>query len=222
MPLTVAGTAAERARIEAWLREICVDVSIDPKTGAVTAVGPVGGGFRTGCNCLVGLIGGRRTVTVRPLPRSTSTIPGTRPARGIDRSGGGHTVVRDVNGGTKQANGNPGRGTDGQPGSNADVYIDMSGKLPRGYRHGCPMWLVLAHELTSGHATHVVAGTAGRTRSREEYDTIVCEHAHVAGHPPLRRRDPNRTGRRLAPGAPVPAYAAPPNEGGTDSDEEGW
>jgi hypothetical protein len=149
-------------------------------------------------------------------------VPGVQPAKAIERCGGGSTVPTDLNAATEKEDGSGGQGSDGNPGSDANVYIDISGKAPNGYKHGYPMWLVLAHELTTGHATHAIAGRIKRRHSEEEYTTIVCEHSHVTDHNGgLRRRDPNHTGKRLKPEDPVPPYAAPPKEVDDPHEEDG-
>ena len=78
MPLVVNGSAAQRATIESWLREICWSVSIDPATGAVAqTAGPPGPGqSTTGCACIAELISGGRTVTIHPMGGPGVPIPG--------------------------------------------------------------------------------------------------------------------------------------------------
>ena len=200
---------------------ICEDVSVDLKTGDVTMIGPPSGpatGHRSGCDCLAGLIRSRRKVRIQPLNHGTSTPPGSQ--KPLQKTGGGATKWDNPAGAFKQPNGQPGVGTGHVPGSDATVYIDLSDRDGQGYAHGYPMWFVLAHELTTGHATHVITGTAERVRSREEYATIVCEHGHVVEDRTLTRRDPNNaSGPRLAPEATVPDYRAPAKEPDDDGDE---
>ena len=216
MTLTVARvgvTDAEHraawATIEEWLRMICTDVSVDPKTGKVTMVGPAPG-HRSGCDCLRKLINSKRSVDIRPLMHGTNSPTGT--GKPLNKMGGGCTKPTNPNGACEQPGG-PG------PGSDAHVYIDLNDNDGKHYGHGYPMWFVLAHELTTGHASHVIEGKAKPVRSREEYDTIVCEYGHLVEDPNLVRRDPNNpSGARLAPDAPVPPYQAPAKE--SEEDEE--
>jgi hypothetical protein len=204
---------AARATIEQWLRMICTDVSVDPTTGEVTMVGPAPG-HRSGCNCLRDLIASKRKVLIKPLKHGTTPPIGGGTGKPINRMGGGLTKPRNPNQACERPDGTPGAGSD------VDVYIDLGDNDGKHYGHGYPMWFVLAHELTTGHASHVIAGKAKPVRSREEYDTVVCEHGHLVEDPSLTRRDPNHpSGARLAPDAPEPPYQAPAKE---LDEEEAW
>jgi hypothetical protein len=181
MPMTVNGTAEERARIERWLQQICWRIRVDANTGAVSEVQgpPAPGAHQTGCACLSGMIAGRRTVTIQPLNGPATVIPGTGGVR--VRDGGGGVTTRPP-GAQVQPNGQPGTGADGNPGSDCTTYVDITNNQGGGYGHGYPMWFVLAHELTTGHASHNVAGTAATTSAGRERQAISSEHAHAEAH----------------------------------------
>lgn len=179
MGLTVNGTAQERATIERWLQEICWRIRVDPKTGAVGQVAgpPQPGAHETGCACLAGIIASGRTVTIQPLPGPDSNVPGTAmPVKG----GGGAATTRSA--GSEGTPAAPGKGPDGNTGASCTTYMDISNNGGKGYGHGYPMWFVLAHELTTGHASHNVAGTAAGTSAARERQAIASEHAHADEH----------------------------------------
>ncbi len=210
MPLQVNGTPAQRATIQTMLRQICWSMVVDPATGAATnsLPGPQpAGSFNSGSPCLQALTGPGRTVTIRPLAGPASAIPGPD-GMTIGAMGGGATTRGAGAMGTPAA---PGLGPDGFRGANSDVYIDMSNNGGAGYPHGFPLWLVLAHELTSGHAWQNFRGTAAATFWERENQAITSEREHVAEHNevfgppfmPLRPLFP-------PPVAPVP----PPTNGG--------
>ena len=87
--------------------------------------------------------------------------------------------------------GAPGKGPDGFRGADCDVYIDMSDNEGATYDGGSsPLWLILAHELTSGHAYHNFKGTAAATAWERQNQAITSEREHAAEHnevlgPPL-------------------------------------
>jgi hypothetical protein len=183
MALVVNGTAADRAAIETMLRQICASVRVDAKTGAVdlnlTAVGR-----NTGCDCLRDLIASKRTVTVEPLPKPSSKLPGDTTE--IKDGGGGLTTRPPGSEGTVAK---PGKGPDGDVGSDCTVGIDMSNNGGKGYpdpllpgRPLMPLWLILAHELTTGHASHNTKGTAAATSPAREAQAQASENAHREAH----------------------------------------
>jgi hypothetical protein len=194
MPLNVNGTWAERQKIMGWLRQICGRVSVDRDTGVTDLSTPSPAGYATGCDCIQGIINSHRTVTIQPLPSPDTPIPGHAPMT-LDGTGGGATTVQP--GGQQTPAGAPGTGPDGAAGTDATVWIDISNHDGHGYDHGFPMWFVLAHELTTGHASHQVAGTAGRTSAAREKQAIECEHAHALAHPRLPLRDPDDPSRTI-------------------------
>ena len=214
MPLTVGGNAADRATIESWLRQICWRVTVNPATGAVGfRPGPPGANPKTsGCDCIEQLVTGPRTATIQPLPGPGSTIPGTgSPGTTIGTCGGGATT--EPPGGTVKPNGSPGQGPDGRPGGDATVYIDMSNNSGAGYPPTkCPDWLVLAHELTSGHAFHMTRGTHAVTLHDGEVQAITSENTHAEEHGITPHPMPQ----------PPPPPAEPADGDGGSKDDGGW
>lgn len=206
MPLVVNGSAARRARVESWLREICWSVTVDPDTGAVSHVlGPPGPGQPTsGCACITALMEGSRTVTIHPVAGPDVPIPGAG-GMTVGDAGGGATVYPGA--GLEREDGSAG------PGTNTSVYIDDSNNDGDGYRHGSPMWLVLAHELTSGHAYHASRGTGARTAAGRERQAIASENEHRQEHD----MDPRPLPEESEPEPePEPGPEPPPDNGGDD------
>jgi hypothetical protein len=215
MPLTIEGSLLQRLEVQSWLRRICTHVDVDLVTGEVTldmTSGPhlpYDNIVTTGCDCLRDLINGgpgqRRTI-VHLLDAAHQRVPQRhdRPASDKDPSirdaNGGATVPRDEGGAYVDANGNPGRASDGQIGSDVDVYIDYSDYARRGYdfqgpkpqlnKIECPQWIILAHELTSGHASWCIKGeelsptskgvTAATYKAVRENRAIRSEQSHRA------------------------------------------
>ena len=67
----------------------------------------------------------------------------------------------------------------------------MSRNNGQGYDHCMDTWLILAHELTSGHAFHLMAGTSAVTKDEAEAEAeaqaIRSENKHREEyHLPLR------------------------------------
>ncbi len=211
MPLIVDGSAEDRVRVQTWLSRICADVDVDVFTGEVT-VDPsnantnIISNVRTGCDCLRELIAGgpsRRTTTIHLLDGAHQRVPkhgqpATDKDPPIQQQGGGATVPWD-SGAYADDKGNPGVGTDGQVGSNVDVYIDNSDNARNGYDYQaketnkkipCPQWIILAHELTTGHASWCIKGleisanskgvTAANWQALLENRAIQSEQPHRA------------------------------------------
>lgn len=215
--LTIDGTAAQRADVENWLRQICSQANVDRTTGEVS-LGPTPGQYKTGCDCLKKLIDGgpgHRTTTVHLLDAQHQRYPRdhTRPATDrdpkISDAGGGVTVPWN-DGAFMDDKGNAGNGADGQVGSNVDVYIDNSDFARHGYdfqekekpnKIECPQWIILAHELTTGHASWCIQGlelgpnSKGMTEetygAERENRVIDSEQPHRAAHVPKLRRRPH-------------------------------
>lgn len=102
------------------------------------------------------------------------------------------------------AAGDPGTGNDGTDpndndvGSDVDTYIDVSDNGGNGYpphKPGvpAPLWIILAHELTTGHASNfssgigsskVVGGENVYDRDGEEAAAGQSENPHRAAHGP--------------------------------------
>jgi hypothetical protein len=218
MPLTIDGTAQQRADVENWLRQICSQANVDRNTGVVS-LGPTSGEYTTGCDCLRNLSAGRpgrRTTLVHLLdadhqryPRNYRN-PATDKDPKIRDAGGGATVPRDQ-GAYQDDKGNPGKGADQQVGSDVDVYIDYSDFARHGYDFQerekpntieCPQWIILAHELTTGHASWCIQGlelgpnSKGMTETTWEAErenrVIDSEQPHRTAHRPKLRRRPHK------------------------------
>lgn len=185
MPLVVNGTGAERQRIMGWLRQICGRLSVDRDTGDTDLSTPSPGGYRSGCDCLEAIINSHRTVTIQPWPGPDAPLPDGGTLEGL----GG--CATDIPPGGSITPAGPGIGPDGMPGGNTTVYIDITNNNGHGYDHGYPIWFVLAHELTTGHAFHLINGTDGPSAAEAEHQAITSEHAHALEHPRLPLRDPN-------------------------------
>ncbi len=151
------------------------------------------------------LISGSRAVTIQPLPGPGSPIPGVP---GLTVGDGGGAVTTGGAGSSKQPDGSPGTGPDGNPGSDCTTYVDMSNNGGAGYPHGAPMWLVLAHELTSGHAFHMTQGTDGPSAAEAETQAIESENTHREEHG--------------LPKHPLPGDEAPPDGDGGGGKGGGW
>jgi len=153
--------------VEDWLKQICSRASVDKTTGNI-ALGTTPGLNESGCDCLKNLIDSKRTTTIHLLPGQHDRCPkpgqkATDKDPKISDSGGGNTVPRDSNGATIDNSGNPGVGSDGQVGSDVDVFIDNSAQARKGYSLDAgevpnPQWCILAHELTTGHASRCISG----------------------------------------------------------------
>lgn len=178
MSLIVNGTPAERQTIETWLEQICSGVVVDKLSGAVD-LQAVEGGYATGCVSIHQIIDSERRVVIQPLPSPSSRVPDSSAEIG---SGGGGVTRYETSGSRMDADGAPGRGPDDKIGVDATVLVDMSNNGGKGYQHSYPMWFVLAHELTTGHAYHAVMGTSAQTRNERERQAIASEHAHAAAH----------------------------------------
>jgi hypothetical protein len=190
MPLTVVASAEEIEEIEKMLQEICGGIRINRKTGAVMAVGPLKGDFREGCNCLSSLIGSRRRIRIRTLPSPQSEIPGSEEGPGkpritIGSCRGGATIPRKLADAQAKRNGKPGRGSD------TDVYIDRSNnngdQYPETGDIRPPLWLILAHELTTGHAFHCARGTLPAPSGNAKIDELNRENQAIASENVHRR-----------------------------------
>lgn len=171
--------------IEKMLRIICGGVSIDHDTGDVSMVGPAPGDATDGCDCIRALIASNRRVTIHPLHSPTDEVsdpnlgPG-EPKKKIGKCKGGATVPESPSAAEKDANGNPGSGSD------ARVYIDLSNNDQHGYRTetvqggwAAPLWLILAHELTSGHAYHCINGTLPHSTGDKRIDEAARENQAI-------------------------------------------
>lgn len=191
MPLVVNGTWAERQRIMGWLRQICGRVSVNRDTGATDLSTLSPAGYASGCPCIEAIINSNRTVTIQPWPGPDAPLPG---GGTLADAGGGAT---DVPPGGSMTPGGPGTGPDGLPGGDTTIRIDITNNNGHGYDHGYPMWFVLGHELTTGHAFHMTQGTDGPTAADAERQAITSEHAHALEHPRLPLRDPNDPAKTL-------------------------
>jgi len=177
MSLVVNGLPAAKRTIQKWLNQICGDALADSQSGVVT-FGVSSTNYKTGCQCIEEIIQSNRTVTIQPLPYPTAQVPNS--SAQIASFGGG--VTHNLTSTYMDSTGSPGIGPDNHVGSDAIVYIDMSNNQKKGYRHRKPMWLVLAHELTSGHAYHSMMGTELQLRIPSERQAIGCENVHALDH----------------------------------------
>jgi hypothetical protein len=219
MALIINGSAEDRATILDWLKQICRFLTMDSNgnihTELIRGEGPTRppDDWISGCDCIRTICNSHRTVTIQPLPKPTSPVPGSgappsssnpagKPDNTIGEAGGGSTTYSPADPlpgkNFPPACGyddDPGKGSDGQVGSDATVYIDMSnnGKNDgtNGYpdhdqvpkpNNGSPMWLILAHELTTGHAYHIVNGTMAFSIIRRETQAQSSENRHRAAH----------------------------------------
>lgn len=185
MAFVVVGNEQEIIAIERMLREICGGVSIDHASGAVTMVGPAPGDHSEGCDCIRALISSPHQVHIHPLSAPGDEIPGSgsgpdNPKKTIGHCSGGATVPSPLSKAQQNADGSHGEGAD------TDVYIDLSNNNKRGYpapaRSGGvrpPLWLILAHELTSGHAYHCVSGTIPHPTGNAQVDQAARENQAI-------------------------------------------
>lgn len=187
MSLWIGGSQASRDRVIRWLQQICWRVRLNADGTISRVAGPsVSGAKETGCACLEQLISSPRMVNIYPLKSKWMKPPGGLPLVLY----GGACTRRPPMGGVVQPDGSPGTGPDGQPGNDTSVYIDESNNGGKGYvdydRQGnpspSPMWLKLAHELTSGHALQFVTGTAPQDKKGRENLAIQSENSHRAEH----------------------------------------
>lgn len=194
MPITINGTAAERATMEALLRQLCPGASVNRDTGAVTVqMGPWAPQFMPGCCCLDNLVRSGFTTTINPLAGPNSVVPGTggksigslvgaataTPPAGNQRAGAGGLMVNG-------------------PGAGATTYVDISDNNGNGYfvhdaagnRIDDPLFIILFHELCTGHATQSTQGA--RNPADPETSVIQCENTlRGAFTPPYTQRRGN-------------------------------
>jgi hypothetical protein len=205
--LNVAGTAEQRERVQNWLREICSRINVDAKTGDVT-LGPAPSPTPKtdkGCDCLKSLIDSKSKTVIHLLPGNHDRVPQEhgKPAGDKDPKisdcGGGATVPWDK-GAYIDKDGQSGGG------SNVDVYIDESDNGRKGYNYQgpapglntieCPLWLILAHELTTGHASWCIQGqeyTEGSNKWSKEVAKAKSENRAK------RSESEHRTAHKLHP-----------------------
>jgi len=189
MAIQVNGDVATRARVERLLQQICSLASVDDATGQVTMPsGSLEEDEDEGCKCLWALINHNRTVTIIDLPGPNSVVPDSG-GRTIGQVGGG--AISRGPGATLQPDGSAG------PGSDSTVYIDSSSNNDLGY-HGfdtggniidASLFIILAHELCTGHAFHNANGTAETTSAGRETQAISHENRiRAEKQPPYHKR----------------------------------
>jgi len=183
MVLQVKGSQATKNQMQSYLRQICGLALVDLQSGLVGLGSPVTS-YRTGCDCIEQLVQSKRTVTIQTLPSPGARIPGM--SSRIGEGGGG--VALNLTSTFVDNNGTPGHGPDGDLGSDTVVYVDRSNCDGKGYWHGRPVWLILAHELTTGHGYHNVIGTAAQTSLQREEQAIRSENEHARAHNMQERR----------------------------------
>lgn len=185
MPLTVKGNAAERAAVETILRQICPEALVDPATGAVAVQQPQPLVPPLGTCCLLNLINSPFQTTIVPLPAPGAPLPGAG-GMTIGAGGGGAT---DIPPGGALRPGPGGIKVNG-PGAGATVYFDLSDNNGDGYfiydemrvRRDEPLFIILFHELCTGHATQSIYGTDDP--GNPERNPIACENVFRAAQKP--------------------------------------
>jgi hypothetical protein len=192
LTLIINGSPSDRIIIYNWLREICSEVQVDRLNGYVFLIArpdrPI---YISGCNSLDKIASHRRVVTINAIPYPTTPLPPPYDTINIKIFGGGAITIFEPYGSIKNDDNSPGKGVDGDAGTNADVYIDMSNNYGSGYDQGIPMWLILAHELTGGHAFHAIHGTSEKDETGKEAQAIDSENRFRTEHRlPLRLKEP--------------------------------
>jgi hypothetical protein len=179
----------DRDLVIGWLREICSAAQVNAQSGSVnvSGAGPFQPNYTSGCTCLQTIISSGLTVTIQLLDGPGSTIPNTLHTIG-STSGGATTVTNPADAGKEHGIPGVGKG----PGADMTVYIDRSNNAQADGRTGyadpadpktfAPLWLILAHELTTGHAFHGIQGDTSETRNGAEFQAITSENAHRAEH----------------------------------------
>src|SRR5262249_7856614 len=153
------------------------------------AMGPFNPEYSTGCACLTKLLDPNgRTVTIQLLDGPGSPVPNSGGTKIGSAKGGATTVTKPADEGNQeeQADGSAGKGRDGKPGADMTTYLDRSNNAqtdgttgypdPANPGQPAPLWLILAHELTTGHAYHGVQGRIFRTMEGAENQAILSEN----------------------------------------------
>jgi hypothetical protein len=187
-----AGNKEETDAIERMLQQICGGVVVDRRTDLVQMT-PYD--YRSeGCRCLRALIESNHTVHIHPLPSPAAEVPGSdtgpdNPKKTIGSCRGGATVPSSVGDASAKADGSPG------PGSDVEVFIDTSNNNKQGYPAPAgsgdrkpELWLILAHELTGGHAYHCITGTLPHTTGEKEQDEANRENQAIESENIIRRQ----------------------------------
>jgi hypothetical protein len=190
---------SQRQLIQDWLQEICSAARVNLTTGVIT-LDKVAGRNTSGCDCLKAMIDDKsHKVTIQPLTGPGQGVPGTD--HKIGEYCGGYADPHDPAKAVPKANGKSGDGSD------ATVYIDISNNAGTGYDEAlrkltgqkdikCPMWIVLAHELTTGHARQALTGTWPRTNiGKLDYDkseamAIQSENGYRRAREMVERQQP--------------------------------
>ena len=162
------------------LREICAGIQVNQSTGEVTLPLTTVQGKKSGCKCLNSIINSNRRVKINPISGPDTPLPPPREDKKMKDYGGGMTSPDCEYG----AWGVP---IDGKKGSDTDVFIDITDNGGKGYRLDespmkVPLWLILSHELTDGHAYHCVMGTLKVTHTGSENQAIDAENEHREEH----------------------------------------
>ncbi len=180
-------TQIQREQLQTWLKQICWRVKVAIDTGGVsydsTSSEPADrhGLFEKGCECLKKIIEDRSHAVTIHAATADKKITGAV-AQGADETtvgkcGGGATVPKNATGGYPDDQGHEGSGV------GSDVYIDMGNNNGKGYpkpvRDG---WLILAHELTGGHAYQLVSGTCAKDKDAAERQAIDSENEQRTEH----------------------------------------
>lgn len=172
-----------------WINMICRGVLVNKKTGEAYLT-PYHYNDEEGCICLAQIIKDKNhTVHIHPLDSPKEDVPGSRtapnkPDKKIGSCNGGATVPSSLDNASSASDGSVGSG------SNTDVYIDMSNNNGHGYRidinsgggvTGAPaeLYVILAHELTTGHAYHCITGTLPHPTGNEKVDEAARERQAI-------------------------------------------
>jgi hypothetical protein len=189
--LTICSDNSEElTQIEKMLQEICGGILVNRATQQAYFT-PYDYSSE-GCSCLRKIIESKREVHIHPLQGPKEKVPGSSPAPGkpdksIGSCTGGCTVPSPTADAYETAPGTAG------PGADTDVFIDMSNNDQHGYKapegsgsRKPQLWLILAHELTGGHASHCIDGTVPFTTGDEKIDKANRENQAILSENKIR------------------------------------
>ncbi|GIV58082.1 MAG: hypothetical protein KatS3mg042_0995 [Rhodothermaceae bacterium] len=181
MPIVVKGTPEEQAIIERWFQEICPGTRINPDTRQVEFTPAPEQDLTPSCCCISNLIRSAFVTTINPV-RPDFVVPDSG-GRTVRQLGGGATNPLNEGSTLRPRLGMEGRSPAGD-GSGSDMFLDITDNGGRGYfvvddqgnPINDPMFLVLAHELCTGHAYHNIRGTRALTPGTREQQAVEHEN----------------------------------------------